>query len=510
MSFIAQQSYKIDLTPQGGYVVVYVSQHDNEAREIVFKIYNQGQVFDIPANINVSVQGVKSNSGYFTHNCTYSGNLVTMPITDDMTDVIGKAVCVLKFTNASEEKLATAKFILNVDSDSSSEGIIIDTVAEEIFDQLMDEIRAQAAGININIATLQSMVGTPLIAATAAGMTDHNKIYVYTGDETGYTNGNWYYWDGSAWTSGGVYNSTALETDTTLTLSGRAADAEAVGGRIAELASDLLSSNARAALLACFEHVAWIDEDGHDYYDALESALFPNAYPKITVTFDAGANVIYTDDALSTLKQYLTVKYYADSSSSGVTVSGDDYTLTGTLTEGANTLVVAYGNLTALVTIRGVVDFYNIYNWELGENLDKIQGGFNLDTSTGELTISLNAAQIVGRRSFVTDKGKAYSEYVSYQDRTQKLGSYPIPIPKDANKVTISINPNTQYINMTLTKYIDGSYSQVTAQSWTQGSFSKEFTAAENQFISINSKYDSSGTSYPTEPMVLTVEFSTV
>lgn len=217
MAFIAQQSYKIDLTPQGGYVVVYVSQHDNGARGVVFKVYNQGKVFDIPANINVSVQGVKPNGGYFTHNCTYSGNLVTMAIADDMTDVIGKAVCVLKFTNSSQQKLATAKFILNVDSDSSSEGIIIDTEAEEIFDQLLDEIRAQAAVFNVNIATLQSMVGTPLIATTAAGMTNHNKIYVYTGNETGYTYGDWYYWDGTEWQSGGQYNSVPIVVDQTPT-----------------------------------------------------------------------------------------------------------------------------------------------------------------------------------------------------------------------------------------------------------------------------------------------------
>ena len=213
MSFIAQQSYKIDLTPHGGYVVVYTSQHDNEARGIVFRTYNQGKVFDIPANINVSVQGVKANGGYFTHNCTYSGNLVTMPIDDDMTDVVGKAICVLKFTNASQQKLATAKFILNVDSDSSSEGIIIDTEAEEIFNQMLNEIRAQAASVSADIAELQSMVGSPLVASTASAMTNHNKIYVYTGSESGYTNGNWYYWNGSSWVSGGVYNSTAVNLD---------------------------------------------------------------------------------------------------------------------------------------------------------------------------------------------------------------------------------------------------------------------------------------------------------
>ena len=49
--------------------------------------------------------------------------------------------------------------------------------------------------------------GAPLEASTVAGMTDTSKVYVYTGNESGYTNGNWYYYNGTAWVSGGVYNS---------------------------------------------------------------------------------------------------------------------------------------------------------------------------------------------------------------------------------------------------------------------------------------------------------------
>lgn len=44
-------------------------------------------------------------------------------------------------------------------------------------------------------------------------MTDTDKIYVYTGNQSGYTNGNWYYYSGSTWVSGGVYNSVAIEVD---------------------------------------------------------------------------------------------------------------------------------------------------------------------------------------------------------------------------------------------------------------------------------------------------------
>lgn len=89
---------------------------------------------------------------------------------------------------------------------------------------------AKATGDAIN--NLRGAVGSPLVAATAASMTDTNKVYVYTGSETGYINGNWYYYDGTSWVSGGVYNSVAVDIDTTLTLSNKAPDSKVVGDAI--------------------------------------------------------------------------------------------------------------------------------------------------------------------------------------------------------------------------------------------------------------------------------------
>ena len=109
--------------------------------------------------------------------------------------------------------------------------------------------RANAdTALDNRITALQGAVGSPLLAATAAAMTDTSKIYVYTGSETGYTNGNWYYYNGSAWVSGGVYNAVAINTDTTLTVAGMAADAKATGDELNDLKSNLyiLSTNADA------------------------------------------------------------------------------------------------------------------------------------------------------------------------------------------------------------------------------------------------------------------------
>ena len=97
----------------------------------------------------------------------------------------------------------------------------------------------EIAALEAEVESTKNMVGSPLTASTAAGMTDQTKIYVYTGSETGYTAGHWYYHNGTAWTDGGVYNSVAVNTDTSLTVAGQAADSKAVGDAIDEIDSDL-------------------------------------------------------------------------------------------------------------------------------------------------------------------------------------------------------------------------------------------------------------------------------
>ena len=104
-----------------------------------------------------------------------------------------------------------------------------------------------------------------------------------------------------------------------------------------------LTDDIKQALLDCFEHVAWTDEHGQDYVDALEAALYPPAELASISAVYTQSGTVYDTDTLDSLKSDLVVTaHYDDSSSSVVTT----YTLSGTLTEGTSTITVTYGGKT--------------------------------------------------------------------------------------------------------------------------------------------------------------------
>ena len=87
--------------------------------------------------------------------------------------------------------------------------------------QKIGQLQTDVAVINTQVGALAN--GSPTPVATVAEMTDESAVYLYTGSETGYTAGNWYYYDGTEWTSGGQYGGAI--TDSTLSIEGEAADA---------------------------------------------------------------------------------------------------------------------------------------------------------------------------------------------------------------------------------------------------------------------------------------------
>lgn len=195
------------------------------------------------------------------------------------------------------------------------------------------------------IFATKNMVGAPQVAPTVADMTDSDIIYVYTGSETGYTAGNWYYYDGSGWQSGGVYNAVAVVTDATLSNSGEAADAKATGDAI----DRVFYPSAKNKLLEILRGIPYWSIDGAaEMIDELEAELFPEGDVVAIDAVYTQSGTVYAGAALDSLRPDLVVTATLSDSSTKVI---QDYTITGTLTTGTSTVTVKYRDLTDTVSV---------------------------------------------------------------------------------------------------------------------------------------------------------------
>lgn len=319
-----------------------LSQNEN-GRLISFRVLGP----PLPSNCTATFSGTKPDGNVYSKTGTVTGNFVIIEEDIQMTAVAGVWDAKLDIINGTHN-IMTALIRVVVDAD------VVDPDAIASDSQLQGLV-AEAKYYAEHART--DAYGSPLTAALKAEMTDKTRVYVYTGSETGMTAGNWYYWNSSAWTSGGVYNAVAVQTDTTLRVAGKPADGKAAGDAVASLKEDLskltpgLSDEAKTALLNCFQHVAWIDAQGQTYYDALETALYEveeKTLVSISAVFNQGSAVIYADSALSDLKPYLTVTArYSD----GTTQTVTSYTLSGTLTTGTSTITASYSEKTATFNV---------------------------------------------------------------------------------------------------------------------------------------------------------------
>ena len=185
---------------------------------------------------NENGPGTKPDGNVYSKTGTVTGNFVVIEEDIQMTAVAGVWDAKLDIINGTHN-IMTALIRVVVDAD------VVDPDAIASDSQLQGLV-AEAKYYAEHART--DAYGSPLTATTAAEMTDKTRVYVYTGSETGMTAGNWYYWNGSAWVSGGVYNAVAVQTDTTLSVAGKAADGKAAGDAIEELKEDLKTTTGYA------------------------------------------------------------------------------------------------------------------------------------------------------------------------------------------------------------------------------------------------------------------------
>lgn len=228
MAYLDNVTNILQIQPDGLPTVVRLSQNEN-GRNLYFRLV--GNEDAIPSGVTVTISGTKPDGVVYSKTGSITNDVVLITEDTQLTAVSGTWDAKIKIVS-SGQTIATGRVRFEIDADPVAPGSV---PSDSQLEGLVAEARQYAE------TAREEAYGSPLTASTVAGMTDHSRVYVYTGSETGYTAGNWYYWNGSAWTSGGVYNSVAVQTDKTLSVADKAADGKAVGDAIDEAVTDLKS-----------------------------------------------------------------------------------------------------------------------------------------------------------------------------------------------------------------------------------------------------------------------------
>lgn len=262
MAYIDDVYLVVNIAPVGIPTYVRLGQNEN-GRRLYFAVTGG----EIPSGSTATMSGTKPDGVVYSKAGTISGNTVTFNEDIQLTAMAGEWPAKIVIVNGGQTVM-TARILFVIDADTVAAGAVPS-------DSQLEGLVAQAAAY-AEAAKDGAFYGSPLVASTVAGMTDKTRVYVYTGSESGYTSGNWYYWNGSAWTSGGVYNATAVSTDTTLSIAGKAADAKATGDAIAAVTiptdKTLTVSDAPADAKVVGDEIADLKDDitKNNSYDILK------------------------------------------------------------------------------------------------------------------------------------------------------------------------------------------------------------------------------------------------
>lgn len=507
------ETYYLSLIQDNRGILRLRCSQDDTLRTVNLKLYNNGSIFTIPSGISAYVSGVKQNGAVFSKSCTISQDRksVVLQLSSDITNVDGIIVAEVVLNDGNGDRIGTSNFIIQVEKNPIRVGVIQDTETPiEYVNDFITQIQALTARLN-NLITPSGDPSLAEVVDARISSLDNNTYQNLKARidadiaalNTRKANKSEVYTKAQVDT---LLDNVEIDVDDELSdESENPVQNKVINRAIGALKADLsdtqseidsfegISDNVKVALLDYFAHVAWTDEHGQDYYDALYDALYNDGYPKLTVEYDDRGHIVLISDNIDSLKEYITVKYFENSSSTGTVIPAAQYTLSGTLSAGSNMIRVTYSGTSSSFVVNAVgivvpetyerkdyikiVDSYNgsstkpsgaMLRINVGGNLNQLSYYADFYLEDFYETATSGGYCLFGGRS---DSGSASSVALYYHPGTRNMGCHvhgvdPTPPSDTEQTFTIGNINHTYLINRATSPSVVGANDKEYSVNW--------------------------------------------
>ena len=359
------QTIRLSTTPGVVNPGAYLSQYD-VGRQLLFLLYDDAGKYIPAAGSTVHIRATKPSGFGFDVACFWSQNSVTVTVTDEMSNESGSFGAELRIEKDGNI-LGTANFLWNVERSTHLNGTVDgNTEARGLYQDILDAIEdaedaaeeareaaEHGAALSDDIKQALLQIARKVAYIDAYGQDYYEDLYdalyppIPATSVTLNRNSLFFH----ALNETAQLTATVLPEDTTDTLVWSSSDED-------------VATVTQTGLVTC---IAWgsatITATAGDKTATCSVLASEATISSIAAVFTQGAAVIYDNDDLSVLKQYLVVTA-TWSDSSVETLADEDYTLTGTLTTGTSTVTVNYAGLTTTfqVTVTHYVPSFTITN----------------------------------------------------------------------------------------------------------------------------------------------------
>lgn len=162
----------VDIIPGTSAQSVSVSQGDHESRTLLVTLLQDNKTdFTIPAGATVEIRGTKPSGKGFNYGCTFSGNVVTVNIKDQMTAEPGKVPCEISI-ESNGRTLSSANFDMYVERAALQPGTV---ASSDTFDSLVRKVVINAEG-NLFTNALKGQASGASVQPTDVSPLAHNPV----------------------------------------------------------------------------------------------------------------------------------------------------------------------------------------------------------------------------------------------------------------------------------------------------------------------------------------------